>query len=265
MTNNLKVLHLDIETAPAVAYVWGLHKQNVGIHQIVKPGFTLCYAAKWHGEDDIIFKSLFHDTKKDMLQSIWSLMDEADAVVHYNGKKFDVPILNKEFVLNGMTPASPVHEIDLLNVVKSNFRFMSNKLDFVAQQLGIGGKVSHKGFSLWEDCMTALNIPRDTLTPELIQSWENMKTYNIQDTVLLEDLYLKLLPWIKGHPNQALWLPRGEDKVCPNCGSTNLSFKSYKRTKVMGYKQYHCKDCGSYPRERYADDQFKKRVDVLTV
>jgi transposase-like protein len=78
--------------------------------------------------------------------------------------------------------------------------------------------------------------------------------------VLLEELYLRLLPWISSHANVALWLPVDGDKKCPKCGSKHLRFKGYKRTKVLQYKQYLCKDCGTYSRERYADKPIRKDI-----
>jgi hypothetical protein len=91
-----------------------------------------------------------------------------------------------------------------------------------------------------------------------------MEDYNIQDVEVMFDLYSELRPWIKNHPNVALWMPKGEDPICPKCGSHNLRNKGFKRTSVLTYKQYHCEDCGSYPRERYAADTGKgRRKDVL--
>ena len=84
-----------------------------------------------------------------MLEGIHSLLDEADAVCHYNGTKFDMPTLNKEFLVHRMTPPPPMKQIDLLRVVKSQFRFPSNKLDYVAQRLGLGKKKDHEGHTLW--------------------------------------------------------------------------------------------------------------------
>ena len=43
----MRILYLDIETAPNEGKFWGLFKQNIGTNQITKPGYTLCFAAKW--------------------------------------------------------------------------------------------------------------------------------------------------------------------------------------------------------------------------
>jgi hypothetical protein len=45
----VKLLLLDIETAPNTVYTWGLYDQNIAINQIISTGYVLCYAAKWYG------------------------------------------------------------------------------------------------------------------------------------------------------------------------------------------------------------------------
>ena len=124
----MKILLLDIETAPNTAYVWGLFKQNISISQIVDSSAMLCWAAKWLDNEDVMFSSIMGGRKK-MLQRIHKLLDEADAVVHYNGSRFDIPTLNKEFLEAGMSPPSPYAQVDLLKTARQQFRFPSNKLD----------------------------------------------------------------------------------------------------------------------------------------
>ena len=125
----LKILLLDIETAPNVVYTWGLYNQNIAINQIDRPGYTLCWSAKWLGDDTVHFSSI-RKGKDAMLNRIHRMLGEADVVVTYNGKKFDIPTLNKEFILNGLPPPAPYKHVDLYQVVKSTFRFVSNKLDW---------------------------------------------------------------------------------------------------------------------------------------
>ena len=93
----MKILLLDIETAPNTAYVWGLWKQNISISQIVDSSSMLCWAAKWLDSPEVMFSSILMG-KKGMLKEIHKLLDQADAVVHYNGSRFDIPTLNKEFL-----------------------------------------------------------------------------------------------------------------------------------------------------------------------
>ena len=179
-----RILHLDIETAPHLAMVWGLFNENVPLDRIEKPGYTLCWAAKWHGNKRVL--SARH-TDEHCFTTLHALLCEADAVVTYNGKRFDVPTLNKEFLLRGMGPTREFIHLDMYQAVRSRFRFASNKLDFVAQQLGLGCKVKHKGFNLWRECMEG--------NPA---SWKLMVAYNKGDVVLLESLFNALKGWLPG-------------------------------------------------------------------
>jgi predicted RNA-binding Zn-ribbon protein involved in translation (DUF1610 family) len=245
-----KVLLLDIETAPNRVYTWGLFKQNVSISQIEEPGYTLCWAAKWLGDKKVMFDSIYDNVH--FIEGIWTLLDEADIVIHYNGKKFDIPTLNKEFIVHDYEPPSPYAEVDLYHTCRSRFRFASNKLDYVAQQLGLGAKVQHKGMSLWEGCMH--NDP---------DSWKVMKKYNKQDVRLLEPLYERLLPWIQPHPNVGLWNKKAT-RVCPSCGSNNLQQRGTAKTITQLYNRYHCQDCGKWSREKTTSLPAEKSAATLT-
>ena len=183
----MKTLYLDIETTPIKAYVWGLWDQNVSIDQIIEPTTMLCFGARWGGTKKVIFKSVHHDGYKTMLEELHALMEEADVLVGWNSAAFDHKHINREFLENGMAPPSPVKDLDLMSIVKANFQFPSNKLDYVAQKLGVGAKVKHSGFKLWINCMAG--------DPK---AWAEMKKYQIQDVNLLIDLYDILLPWFVG-------------------------------------------------------------------
>ena len=131
----MKILLLDIEVAPNLAHCWGLFKQNIAISQLLESGYTLCWAAKWYGEKPIYFDSIHQSRPLKMIKAIHKLVAEADAVVHYNGTKFGMPILNKDFLLHGLPPPAPYAQIDLYKTVKSRFRFPSNKLDYIVKEL----------------------------------------------------------------------------------------------------------------------------------
>jgi hypothetical protein len=168
-----------------------------------------------------------------MLQKIHKLLDEADAVIHYNGTKFDIPTLNKEFVKAGMKPPAPYKEIDLLKTARRKFRFPSNKLDYIAQALGVGRKVPNAGHSMWVGCMNNDD-----------QSWAEMERYNTGDVEILEKVYGILKPWVPDHANHSLYKPDG--LVCPNCGGKHYQRRGFAYTKAAKYSRFQCKDCGHW-------------------
>jgi len=183
----MKILLLDIETTPMQVYTWGLWDQNIGINQIIKSTEMMCFGAKWLGQKSVTFKSAHHDGKKAMLEELHKLMEEADVLVGWNSASFDHKHINREFLENSMLPPSPTKDLDLMTVTKANFQFPSNKLDYVAQKLGVGSKVKHSGFELWIKCMEGDD-----------KAWREMKKYQIQDVQLLDSLYDILLPWFPG-------------------------------------------------------------------
>ncbi len=250
----MKVLELDIETAPNLVYAWRLFKENITIDRVIESGYTLCFAAKWQHEDAVVFESLYESTMDEMLQVMWDLLDEADVVVHYNGKSFDMPTLNREFVKAGMVPPTNYKQIDLYRVVRSQFKFASNKMDFVCRELGLQTKTQHKGMQLWKDCMEGVETQwGGEVSDDVAESWATMEEYNVGDIEMLHQLYVVLLPWIKFHPNRSLYMDDNEDLSCPNCSSTNIVKKGIERpSTVNAYQRYKCKDCGTNSRGRLA-------------
>lgn len=237
----MKRLILDIETAPNKVYSWGLFNQNIAINQIEEPGYVLCWAAKWYGEKKIHYGSIKGLGEKEMLSRIWDLLDEADVLIHYFGQSFDIPTLNREFIAQGWPMPSPSIHIDLLKTVRKQFKFVSNKLAYVAEHLKIGKKGASFDMEMWKACMRG-----DA------KSWAQMKVYNINDVTLTEALYDKLLPWISNHPNHALF-HRADGPVCTTCGSSNLHRRGFTRTRVFSYQRYRCMECGAWMRSRVRD------------
>lgn len=236
------ILGLDIETAPAIAYVWGLHDQNIGLEQLIQPSRILCWSAKWFGEKKIYYADERGGTAK-MLRGIHELICQADAVVGYNSDGFDLQKLSGEMVFHRLEPLPPVTSIDLFKTVRG-LGYISGKLAFVGPHLGIGEKVKHEGFGLWAGCMKGDK-----------KSWAKMRAYNEQDTELLERLYEALRPYIKNHPTLGEPKPPRATISCPVCQSTRTSLRGTRRTKVSVIARVQCRDCGSWsdgPRSRAA-------------
>jgi len=256
-----RVLMLDIETAPLLGYHWGLWKQNIGYGQLESEWYILCWAAKWLGDKKVhahgldagkIAKSDSDVKDAELLEPLWELMDEADIIVAHNGKKFDMPKINARFLKAGFNPPSPYKQVDTLNECKKTFRFTSNRLDAVAQFLGLGRKMDTGGFDLWTDYMKGSKAAQ-----------KKMLKYNIQDVKLLEDVYLKLLPWMPNHPNVGVYVDH-DKPICPKCGSTHLQKRGYAYTQVGKYHRMQCMGCGGWSRTRFTINTKEVRKELVT-
>jgi len=201
------------------------------LNQIREPGGVLCFAAKWLGKSEVQFYSDWTCGHKEMLAAMHRLWGEADAICGYNNDSFDNKHMRAEFIKNDMPPPPPVASIDLYKTVRSQFRFDSNKLDFVSRQLGIGTKVQHQGHGLWTEVLQG-----DPKAQRL------MGRYCKQDAKLTEALYKKLRPFIANHPH----LGGGNSDACPACGSLNVYRNGSRYTRTYVVQRLGCKDCGHW-------------------
>jgi len=228
----MKILLFDVETSPMSALVFGLWDQNINFKNIITEGTVLCWAAKWYGEDEIMFDSIHQSSPRDMIKGIYDLLDECDATVTYNGINFDHKHLNAQFLLHKLKPPSPYKTIDLLRTMKGRFKFPSNKLDYITRRLNIGKKTDHQGMELWQKCMAGNKA-----------AWRTMREYNENDVLIMEDVYKKVLPWIKNHPNMNLFR---NDVCCSTCGGHSLQKRGSSVSSVGTYQRYQCMSCGSW-------------------
>lgn len=237
-----KILFLDIETAPILAYVWNLWDQDVGLNQIKSDWFILAWAAKWLG--DPASKIIYRDQSRaknieddsQILREMWKLLDEADIIVTQNGKAFDEKKLNARFILNGMKPPSSFKHIDTAQIAKKKFAFTSNRLEYMTDKLCTKYKkqkhLKFSGFELWKECLAGNK-----------KAWKEMEKYNKYDVLSLEELYKKLIPW-DNSINFSIYYEDSLDRIC-SCGSKRFKKNGIKYTSVGKYQRYKCLDCGS--------------------
>jgi DNA polymerase elongation subunit (family B) len=251
----MKILTIDIETSPHDAYAWGLWQQNIGLAMLKSPTRVISWSAKWYDEDEVMWASEYHHGREEMIREAYELVNEADVIVGYNSKAFDMKHLSREFIELDLVPPTPYHDVDLLTVVRKNFKFASNKLDYVAGVLLGEHKLSTGGFGLWAACLKGSK-----------KAWNTLVDYNIADVELTERLYDKLKGWITNHPNHALYVEDQDALICRNCGGSHVVSKGqeYSTTGVFAYQRYKCRDCGANLRGRKnMKGTFKKSPQVL--
>lgn len=256
-----RVLLLDIETAPIDAAVWKIWQENVGLEQIGADWYILSFSAKWLGDKKakvMYFDSAGRPDKENdqhLLGKLWDLLDAADIAVAHNGRRFDLRKINTRFIINGFPPPSPYVIVDTLEIAKRHFAFTSNKLQFLSETLCASKKRLHgqfPGYLLWKECL------RDNP-----KAWAEMRRYNIQDVVTLEELYLLLRPWMVGHPNVGNIGGDAKRITCPKCGSTHVHKRGSYYTQVGVYQRYRCASCGGWSRGREQIGSKEHRKNLL--
>ena len=232
-----KRLFFDIETSPNIGLFWEAgYKKNIDYSNIIQERAIICICYKW--EDDKEVFSLNWDSKqcdKSMLQKFIEVADTATELVGHNGDKFDLAWIRTRCLFHKIPMFPSYTTIDTLKVARSKFKFNSNRLNYIADFLGIGQKIKTE-YSLWKDIL----LKKDKI------AMEKMIKYCKKDVVLLEKVFKALRNHIE--PKTHYGVLFGEDRgSCPECGSDSLVRHKVKIT-ATGIKkiQYQCKTCGKY-------------------
>jgi hypothetical protein len=233
MSRKAKVLLIDIETTPNLAWCWGHYEQDVLRYQ--QEWELLCFAYKELGSSrvDCISRRDFKDTTdRALTEAIWKIVDEADVLIGHNIDAFDSPKLKAKFAEHGLAPPRPYKTIDTKKIAKFTFKFNSNSLNNLGYTLKLGAKLQTGGIDLWFACMEG--------DPA---AWRKMIAYNKQDVLLLERVYERLKAWYGAHPNLSLY----EDRPgCPVCKSQEVQRRGFNVARVRKSPRFQCQACSHW-------------------
>jgi len=241
-----RVLIYDIETSPLIGYTWGIWEQNV--IKIKEDWKILTIAWKWLGESKVhvIGQDDFPDYKPGVNNDFMiacklrELLDEADITMAHNGDQFDIKRVMTRIIVHQIPPPSPTIQMDTKKIFKRLGAFTSNRLKDLAKDLQVHQKGDPGGFETWEGCLAG--------DPK---AWAHMKRYNKQDIPPLEDIYIKVRPYMQNHP--AMNLGAGQEEACPKCGEGPMQKRgTIKRAKSTTYQRYQCQACGGWSQSRTA-------------
>lgn len=251
--NSPRILFIDIELKPILAQVWRLWDQNVGLNQIESDWSILSYCAKWIGEDEIFYDDLRDSDDLDddtpLLDQIWKLLNEADFVVGQNSKRFDTKKINARLVMGGYPKPSTFRQIDTLEIVKREFGFTSNKLEYLTDKLCTKSKkkkhTKFPGHTLWAECLKGN-----------MEAWHSMEEYNIADVTSLEELYNIISSWDSKLPNFDVYV----DEILDMDEWEEIG---YHYTNLGKFKKYRNKTTGVQRRSRVNLLSKDKRQSLL--
>jgi DNA polymerase elongation subunit (family B) len=183
MQTKRKRLYFDIETSPNIGLFWQAgYKQKIDYSNIIKERGIICICYKWEDEKEV--HSLHWDKKqcdKKLLQEFIKVANQADELVGHNGDKFDLPWIRTRCLYHRVDLFPKYVTIDTLKLSRRQFRFNSNRLDYIASYLGIGKKIK-TDFNLWKDIV--LN--------KCDKSMKKMIDYCKQDVKLLGERVLNV-------------------------------------------------------------------------
>jgi uncharacterized protein YprB with RNaseH-like and TPR domain len=230
-------LFFDIETSPNVGLFWEAgYKKNIDTSNIIKERAIICICWKW--EDDKNVEFVHWDSKqcdKALLQKFIKVANEADELVGHNGDRFDLAWIRTRCLYHKIEMFPTYKTIDTLKISRQKFRFNSNRLNYIAQFLGIGSKIK-TDYNLWKDIVLS----------KCKKSMDKMVKYCQMDVILLEKVYKKLSGHIESKTHYGVRFG-GDRGSCPECGSDEL-IRAATSISATGTKKvrFKCKTCNKF-------------------
>lgn len=236
----------------------GFHKPKQLNHEwITDDWYVISWAGKWLFQPDSFGDVVKPKEAKDrndkrVVKSLHDVIKKADFVITHNGNRFDIKNINWRFLIHSLSPQQRYKSIDTLAKSKQVFGASSLAMDFLCRQLGYDQK-HHTDYGLWQACEAG---DSEALT--------KMYNYNVNDIYMLEDLYLRVRPFFKVHPNFAVFTQAYRDLEedefkCHVCMETvNKSRFSKKWSTPAGYmyKSCECPHCGTMLRQTMSDRHY---------
>lgn len=208
---NPKRLFFDIETSYNIVKSWRIgYNLNVNHDDIIQERAIITVAYKWEGDDNVYVITWDKGDDKKLVEEFVKVLDEADEIIGHNIDKYDMKFVASRALRHGIPMLAKYKTTDTLKLARKHFGLNSNKLDYIAQFLGIGAKLKHRGMEMWDDII--LRNDENAL--------EEMLEYNVQDVRLTEDVFNKLKNYTE--PSIHHGVIAGEGKhTCPECGEVD--------------------------------------------
>jgi hypothetical protein len=233
-SKQVKRLFFDIETSPNIVYSWRIgYNLNITPENIIDERKIICISYKWESEE--VIHTLTWDKNqcdKKMLTKFISVANQADELIAHNGDRFDIKWVRTRCIYHRIPMFPNYKTLDTLKKAKSGFNFNSNKLDYIAQYLGVGAKVKHSGFDMWKGVMQN----DKTALSEMVHYCEG-------DIIVLEDVFLTMQSYIKQNTHAGV-LNNNLKYSCPCCSSEQITLLKNNVTAMGTIKRLiECNDC----------------------
>jgi uncharacterized protein YprB with RNaseH-like and TPR domain len=233
-SKQVKRLFFDIETSPNIVYSWRIgYNLNITPENIIDERKIICISYKWESDETI--HTLTWDKNqcdKKMLIKFIEVANQSDELIAHNGDRFDIKWIRTRCIYHRIPMFPNYKTLDTLKKAKSGFNFNSNKLDYIAQYLGVGAKVKHSGFDMWKGVM---NNDKTALS-EMVHYCEG-------DIIVLEDVFLTMQSYIKQNTHAGV-LNNNLKYSCPCCSSEQITLLKNNVTAMGTIKRLiECNDC----------------------
>lgn len=203
-------------------------------------GTILAIGYKWVGEKRVYCPTILDNSKgmlddKALVQDFSAVFNEADYVISWYGKRYDIPFIETKLLKYRLPPLAPKYHLDIWEAARKQFKLHSNRLAAWEKFLGTPDSKTEIDYESW---LKAAHGDKRAIA-EVVDHCR-------KDVLVLEQVFERFRPWLDKEPPRALFT--GDQEGCPSCGSKHVERRGTKVAATRLYKQFHCLDCGRWYR-----------------
>jgi DNA polymerase elongation subunit (family B) len=230
----------DLETAPWLAWCYGNQYEPVVAKEVVPT--KIISIAYCFGDGPVRFKSIWDfpgfksgfpekiDDKKLVTFIRDEVLNKASIAVGHNSDGFDLKTINERIKFHNLTPPNLNKTYDTLKMYRKYLKNPSNKLGYLSDKYGYGGKLPHEGVSMFIKAMSGD-----------VKQQKVLEKYNKIDVERTRSILKDILPF-----EQRLKPVWGKEQ-CHKCQGYNTRKRGQDYFKKLGgiYQTFSCTDCGA--------------------
>jgi hypothetical protein len=239
-----KILTLDLERIPGRVTLDMWHPSDVKRMTYIGPERweslprTICLTAKWYGKrPEFVAEWDNPDDEYHVARRAWELIDAADVIVTYNGKRADLKWLQQDWDMARLPAPTPYKHVDLF-AMNTRWAFERRSLSHLLDRLSMANKDGHYNADEARAAVAGDEKARKRLA-----------RYNTGDVKVTEALFDRLRHHVKGI-NLGVYYPDCEDvNRCPRCGEADtLRDAGWYTAEQYRYAMRRCDACGGLSR-----------------
>ena len=207
---------------------------------------TLCGSWLWYGEKRPGFVGAWEsDDPWHVARTYRELMNEADVVVTFNGRRADLKWLRTDWAAAQIPIPRPFKDIDLFIVARQAFSLEAKSLRYLCDFLGVPSKDGAYNAAEAKAAAAADGPERRRLV-----------RYSKGDSLIMRPVLDRLRPYVRGVNLGLYYLD--DERRCPACGGTELTRDGWTTTTVTTFALYRC-ECGAVSRSKHRRHAVEQR------
>lgn len=160
------------------------------------------------------------------------VMSQAEFQITFNGKNFDLKMLNTKFMKLGLPALPAISHVDLYQTAKTNMTLTRKSLENISKFLGLKHRKTKLEWDLWRSVENGGDV----------RSLRYIRDHGRADILVTEELYLEhLRNYVRQHPRVNGYA------ACRRCGKDTLVRRGRAITIYRGQQyRFQCGSCGGW-------------------